>query len=152
MKALALIAVIAATPAAACDLRPDEGAILLGSNHINADIDFNEENLGVFLSWECGGIDTRAGFYNNSFEDTSFALTFKADALTYEVGEMGIAPFLGVAHYPDAQKNMSIHWNGWVPIGGIEVTAGPVFAQIIPGHKDTLGYSAIAAFGLRMDF
>ena len=143
---------------ASCDPVPSSGAILIGSSHIGANQDFNEQNLGLFLGWECGSWEWRAGVYENSFEGTSFALAFTHDKTTidWEWGSAGL--FAGAAYYGDSGDFEVNGIGDWIPIGGIEVTLEPVehvpalFVQYIPGNVEWTGYQHLVTYGVRVDF
>lgn len=104
----------------------DRVALLLGSHHVAAGRnDFEEVNPGLFLTWD----DWSVGAYRNSYGDISLALTHEW-ALTDHV-----SVFAGVATY-----------DGLMPIAGLQVRAGPVFAQVIP--SDGRATDAIITFGV----
>ncbi len=161
MKHLITAALLAiASPAVAfdgsCDLIPDGGAILIGSNHVGATIDFNESNLGVFASWDCEPVTVRGGVYDNSLGNTSWAFTVKSEFVSLSAGGFNAAPFAGVAHYPGTGRHevVSIKGSDWIGLAGLEFTHDdvPVFVQLFPGDQKHAGYDYLVSFGLRWDF
>lgn len=141
-----------------CDAVPSSGAILIGSSHIGANYEFNEQNLGLFLGWGCGSWEWRAGSYKNSLEDTSLALTFTHDKTTVDGGWVSVGLFAGAAYYGDSGDFEITGLANWIPIGGIEATLEPVkyapalFVQYIPGNVEWAGYRHLVTYGVRMNF
>lgn len=154
LKPLALL--LAMTGAAnACDLRPDSASILIGSRHIGAEIDLNEDNLGLFVGWECHGATAKLGTYDNSFDKQSWALSLSSEYTTLSAGGFNAALIGGVAHYPDTGRHevTSINGSDVVMMGGIEFNhdATPLTVQIYPLDGKE-GGTALVAFGLEWGF
>ena len=141
IRALFAAAIIFATPAAA---DPDRVSILLGSNHIAAKMDFEEVNPGVFLTWEGNQIDWSVGVYRNSFGKPSVAVTAALPILRWRDGEAAI--FAGAALYPGDGRTFKAHAGDMVPLAGIQLRQGNVFAQIIPSDGRTV--DAILSVGV----
>lgn len=143
MKRLAAILALVAAPAVACDLTPDSAAVMIYTDHPNATIQFAEPTQGVFLGWQCNRITTRAGIFENSFGSLAGTINWTHDALSLQIGGLDARPFAGVMYYTENYKPVR-------PIGGLEVTYGNAFAQVIPlfGH----GADAIITAGLRWEF
>ena len=127
----ALSAAIAATSSPAiADV--DRMSFLLGSRHLEMQTDFNEANLGVFLTWEdaAGSLDFSAGVYNNSYSNTTVIFIASYDVIEWDSGAAGV--FGGVAHYPVIGPKKIPCCGGWVPVGGFQLRQGNWFAQYIP--------------------
>ncbi len=157
MKNLITAALMAlATPAIACDVTPDGGAILIGSNHVGATVVFNEENTGLFLSWGCGPVDVRAGTYKNSFYNQSWAVNFSSDYTTLSAGGFNAGLIAGAAHYPENGRDqiVSIGGSDWIFMAGLEITHDdlPLFVQFYPGDSEKGDYQHLIAWGLQVDF
>jgi hypothetical protein len=62
--------------------------IMLGSYHTNRNVDFNESNTGMGLSYIDGALMLSAGQYNNSYNDSSFYAMagYRYYRDSYEVG------------------------------------------------------------------
>lgn len=144
MKKTVILAVLALLPAAA-QAMPDRISILMGSNHIGATYDFEQTNPGVFLTWEKPVVDLSVGAYRNSFGDLSLAVTVSKAVLSNEEGTLSLSGFAGLASYPDYSDCFLYHAGDIVPLVGIQVVAGPVFVQIMPGGNDMV---AVVAAGL----
>lgn len=127
----ALIAAMAATSTPAiADV--DRMSFSLGSRHLEMQTDFNETNLGVFFTWEdaAGPLDFSAGVYNNSYLNTTVIFTASYDVIEWDSGAAGV--FGGVAHYPVRGLKKLPCCGGWVPVGGLQIRQGNVFAQFMP--------------------
>jgi hypothetical protein len=141
MKALAIVAALAATPAIA---GPDRVSVLLGSNHIGAE-GFNEVNPGLFATWEGDWIDLTAGVYHNSYSRTSVVATGYLSLI--EAGDFDAGVFAGVAHLPgNGRLEMAHIGNDVVAIGGLQARYGNVFVQVIP--MEAQYGKALVSFGL----
>jgi hypothetical protein len=141
IRSLFAATILFAAPAAA---DPDRISILLGSNHIAAKMDFEEVNPGVFLTWERTRIDWSVGVYRNSFGKPSVAVTAALPILRWRDGEVAI--FAGAALYPGEGRTFAAHVGDVVPLAGIQLRQGNVFAQIIPSDGRTA--AAIVSVGV----
>ena len=129
---------------------PDRLSILLGSEHLGSNGQFNGQNPGLFLSWD-GDNETSLtiGAYKNSYSRTSWSITGHWRPLDLGQAQAGI--FAGVAHYPGDGRRFAAHLGGdWVPIGGLEILAGNLFFQFIPG--DGKHVAGILATGITLPF
>ena len=128
---VALMAAISVTSSPAiADV--DRISFSLGSSHVGMHADFNETNLGVFLTWEdaAGSLDFSAGVYNNSYSNTTVIFTASYDVIEWDSGAAGV--FGGVAHYPVRGLKKLPCCGGWVPVGGLQIRRENVFAQFMP--------------------
>lgn len=131
--------------AASAHAGPDRVSILIGSHHVAATDRFEEINPGLFLTWEDrGGLDWSAGVYHNSYGRTSVAAT--AALPLNRGGKVEFSLFAGAALYPEDGRRFRYHAGDVVPVFGLQVRAGPVFAQVIP--SDGKATAAIISFGL----
>jgi hypothetical protein len=135
---------IVCTFATGAQADPDRVSILLGSNHIGAKLAFEEVNPGVFLTWEGARIDWSVGAYRNSFGKPSVAVTAALPILRWRDGEAAI--FAGAALYPGEGRTFAAHAGDVVPLAGIQLRQGNVFAQIIPSDGRTA--AAIVSVGV----
>lgn len=123
---------------------PDRVSILLGSAHPGS-AGFDGRNPGIFLTWEDrGGLDLSLGAYRNSYGRASVAATASLPALRWREG--GASLFLGAAHYPEDGRRFRFHAGDIVPLAGLQLRHGSLFAQIMPG--DGRVADAVIAFGL----
>lgn len=125
MKTLPALLLLFSTPVSA-DIMPDRISVLVGSHHVNSSEEYNESNPGLFLTWD----QWTVGAYENSYSDISFAVTRE-----WELTEHADI-FVGAATYGDSI----------MPLAGLQLHAGPFFAQIIP--SDGKYVDAIISFGL----
>jgi len=122
---------------------PDRVSVLIGSEHVGVNLDFNEFNPGVFLTWEGDRVDWSVGVYENSFSHTSVAVTVYAPLMRWDDGDVGV--FLGAALYPETGRDQVVSVGDVIPIGGVQARHGNVFAQVIPAFG--LGADAVVGFG-----
>lgn len=118
----------------------DRISFLIGSNHIGATDDFEENNPGIFLTWD----QITVGAYTNSYGRTSVAATYALPVFSGD--DWSIDVFAGAAYYPVNGDNFAVHIGEWVPVGGLQARYKNIFAQIIP--SDGKAADAIFAFGL----
>jgi hypothetical protein len=140
----ALLAICTICAATSADARPDRVSILMGSHHFDAKMDFNEVNPGIFVTWEKARLSYSVGAYENSFGKFSVAALAAFDLVEWQSGELSV--FAGIANYPEDGRYFAVHWDDVVPIGGVQVRQGNVFAQIMP--SDGVVTSAILSMGL----
>lgn len=141
MRHLALIAAFVAPSAALAG--PDRVAILLGSEHVNATIDFQEFNPGVFLIWE-GKYDFGVGVFYNSYEDVSVSVSTAYNFIKNEQFNFGV--FGALAVYPGEGDRFDHSIGDIIPIVGLQARYGNVFTQLIPGGGQST--DAVLTFGL----
>jgi ribosomal protein L24E len=127
------------------DAGPDRVSILLGSHHTE-DYAWEEANPGVFLTWEDGsfGLDYSLGAYRNSFGTGSVAAIAGLELMAWEEG--AASAFCGAAWYPGNGQHFLIHAGDVVPLCGLQLRQGPIFAQLMPGKVEPP--ELILAFGL----
>ncbi|SFP86543.1 hypothetical protein [Tranquillimonas alkanivorans] len=146
--ALSLIALIGlAASAAAADFAPDRLSLLLGSKHVNAGMEFQEVNPGVFLTWEdrtALDLEFTVGAYQNSYSKASTALVVGQNWSLAEELEVGL--FGGLAHYPEDGRTFGVHAGDVVPMGGVQGRYKNMFIQVMP--SDGKMADAIVSFGL----
>jgi hypothetical protein len=132
---------------------PDRVSFLAASYHLGATEDFNQFNPGVFLTWEgpfrpFGLVDTTAqysiGVYYNSYSRTSEAATMAVEVLPFRNGALDL--FAGIANYPEDGRRFSAHLGDVIPLGGVQLRLGHVFAQAIPCFCQAV--DVIFGFGL----
>jgi len=122
----AIIMAALATPAHA-----DRISIMLGSNHIGAPSGiFNEINPGFFYTKEGQQFDLTGGVYQNSYSELSVSLTASYAFLEWDGGEASV--FGGMVYYGDDAKFVDASVGGWVPLAGLQVQQGNLWAQLIP--------------------
>lgn len=151
-RALAIAIALYAAPVSA-DILPDGYAVLLGSKHVNASVDFEERNFGIFATYDGEFVDTRFGAYRNSFGEGSVALTFASDHLTASYGSFNVGLFSGGAYYPSGAEGSPIKLGDGniLPLIGLEFTHddAPLFVQLLPGDKELMGFDYLVSFGVR---
>ncbi|PRY80159.1 hypothetical protein CLV80_1019 [Yoonia maritima] len=134
-------------------LKPDGIAVLIGSNHINAQQDFDEFNPGIFVSWDCDMASTRLGVHKNSFSKVAASATFTSDFVSISAGGFYVHPFIGFAHYPNTGSDtpVSVGGSDIIAIGGIEFTHDkiPLFIQYLPGDEHLGDYEHLWTFGFK---
>lgn len=146
MRALCIMAAMAALSAApvAADMAPDRMSLLIGSNHIGGR-GFNEDNKGLFATWEGNTFDLSAGVYHNSYHRVSVAGTVYARI--FSDGEYDAGVFTGLAHYPETGRHEVTHVGGdFVLISGVQVRYKNMFTQVIP--MDCEPVCAVVSFGI----
>lgn len=136
MIRLAWLLALIAGPCAA----QDRVSLLVGSHHASADSDFEENNPGLFLTWDRFTV----GAYTNSYSRTSIAATYALPLWHGE--EWSVDLFAGVAHYPINGREFAIHAGDWVPIGGLQARYRQLFVQVMP--SDGKAADAIFTFGM----
>ena len=144
---VALIGIVWASSALA---GPDRVAILLGSEHVNAD-GFEETNPGIFLTWTEAVFNNRAdvsiGGFRNSYGDGSLAVSLAVPIVRKK--HWGIDAFSALAWYPGNGDRFEFSAGDVIPIIGLQTRVGPTFVQFIPGGDDSV--DAILSFGLTFD-
>ena len=100
---------------------PQRISLLVGSHH-TVEGDFNEDNLGLFVSWD----NVSVGAYKNSFSKTSVAATYDWHLNDH------VSLFAGAAYYPGNGENFLIHAGDIIPVVGARVIYGNVFVQAMP--------------------
>lgn len=148
IRTAALCAILAATPAMA---DPDKVYVLLGSHHTNMQPGYEpfvETNPGLMVLFERDNFDMVVGGYQNSFGKMSASVAAQKTLLKGRNAQL--SAFAGVALYPGNGDNFLIHAGDLVPIIGLTVEVGPVFATILPG--DGKSHSAVVAYGLKVEF
>ena len=149
---------ILGSTASACDVVPDGAALLLASDHVGTERDYNETNTGLFLMWDCGPVSSRVGTFNNSFEEQSWSVSFTSDYTTLSLGGFNAALTVGAALYPETGRTQfaSIKDSDWLYLAGLEFTHDdlPFFIHLYPGDpgQDVGGYSHLVAWGLQVEF
>lgn len=143
MKILAAALCLLPSIASAFDA-PDRVSVLMGSYHVDAKLDFNQTNPGIFLTWEKGRIDYSIGVYDNSFNKTSVAVTAAIPVI--RKGDFEASVFAGLALYPEDGRMFAFHIGDVVPIGGLQVRYKNAFVQVIP--SDGVMVDAIIAGGI----
>lgn len=138
--AAAVIVLLGMSPALA---GPDRVSIMVGSRHVGGH-GFEEQNPGVFLTWENPRVHWSAGIYRNSYAKPSVAVTAAVPIVRWEDGEL--SAFAGAALYPQDGMRFPVHAGDVVPIGGIQIRHHHVFVQVSP--SDGKATDAVLAFGL----
>ncbi|MEL6915758.1 MAG: hypothetical protein AAFP13_14775 [Pseudomonadota bacterium] len=123
--ALALWAALCAPPVAA---GPDAVSLLLGAHHLGAD-GFEDFVPGVFLTWD-RQVDVTVGAFRNSYGEASASLTGAVDLFDWSGG--AAQAFGGLAYYDNAETITDFRVGDFVPLLGLQLRQGPVFAQVIP--------------------
>lgn len=144
MKSIILALMLAASPAHA---DPDRISILLGSHHFGTDLPWQQSNPGLFATWEGERLDWSLGAYRNSYDRLSVAATVALPI--WARGQAEVSLFAGVALYPKDGRNFAVHLGDVVPIGGVQLRMGHVFAQVMPGDGQTV--KAVVATGLTFE-
>lgn len=132
MKAAALLLALLASPALA---EPDRVSILIGSHHVNAKIDFEQTNPGVFFTWEGDTLDFSVGAYRNSFGRPSVSATFGLPVVEWDRGDISLLG--GLAYYPEDGRTFALHVGDVVPIVGLSLRHDPFAIQIMPSDGYT---------------
>lgn len=141
--ALGVAVLSSAAPAAA-----DRVTILLGSHHVGASGQFEEENPGVFYTWERERVGLNFGAYRNSYARLSVASALSYALVGWDSGE--VSAFAGVAHYPDDGRNFGSHLgNDIVGLAGIQLRQGNFLVQAIPMTQGAA--DGLLTFGLTFD-
>lgn len=122
---------------------PDRISVLIASYHVNNKKDFNETNPGLFLTWE-EDIEWTLGIYTNSYHRTSVAAA--AQLPVAGGASWSIAVFGGAAYYPGDGRHFAVAAGDVVPLAGLHLRWGPVFAMAIPLDGKTA--DGILAMGL----
>ncbi len=137
-----LALILAASPVLA---GPDRVSILLGSHHTE-EYAWEEANPGMFLTWEDAsfGLDYSIGAYRNSFGKGSIAALAGLELVSWDQG--AASAFCGAAWYPGNGHHFLIRAGDLVPLCGLQLRQGPVFAQLMPGKIEPP--ELILAFGL----
>lgn len=141
---LFVAAVLAVMQASSAVAGPDRVSILMGSYHVDAKLDFNQSNPGVFLTWENPKVSYSVGVYDNSFNKTSVAVTAAIPVI--RGGDFEASLFAGLALYPEDGRMFAVHVGDLVPIGGVQMRYKNVFMQVIP--SDGAMTDAIIAAGV----
>ena len=128
-----------ATPAIA---DPDRVSVLIGSRHIGAS-GFTEQNPGLFLTWE-RSLHWSVGVYRNSYDRRSVAVFAARPVAAWRGGELSL--FAGLAHYPQDGRRSRVALGDTLPMAGVQIRQGLVYAQIIP--MDGKPVDALVSFGL----
>jgi hypothetical protein len=121
----------------------DRVSILMGSHHVGATVDFEETNPGIFLTWD----RVTFGTYVNSYGRQSLAATYASPVLGGE--DWSVELFAGAAYYPENGRGFAVHLGDVVPIGGLQIHYGNLFAQILP--SDGKATDAILTVGITLD-
>ena len=124
--------------------QPDRISIMFGSQHVNAKMRFNQENPGIFATWEHHPLDLTIGVYKNSFSRASLALTVALPL--HRTRDFSLDLFFGAAYYPVDGRYFAYHIGDIVPVGGLQVRYQNLFAQVIP--SDGTQTDAILSFGV----
>lgn len=119
---------------------PDRVSVTLGSQHIGSTYDFDNRNLGLFLSWG----NTSVGAYHNSFGKTSVAVTQALPLIRKDDAEIGL--FVGLSLYPGDGDKFVVHVGDVVLIGGVQARYKNAFIQVMPG--DGANLDAVVTAGL----
>lgn len=138
MKTIVIIAaILSAAIGTQASAGPDRLSLLVGSKHVGAEREFNEQNPGLFATWENrGAFDLSLGVYENSFSNVSIAAT--AALPVYEKGEFQASVFGGLALYPGDGDEFLVHAGDVVPLGGLQVRYRNVFVQAMPAGDMTV--------------
>lgn len=139
-----LILALVAAPATA----QDSLTVLLGSHHVAAQIEFEEVNPGLILTWDRDPLDWSAGVYRNSYGRTTVA-GFASLPLV-ENDALSVSAVAGVALYPEDGRTFAVHAGDWVPLVGLHLQSGPISVLIMP--SDGKATDAVIAFGATFDF
>ena len=140
MKTLSLALTVIATTATA---EPDRVSILFGSHHVDATVDFEETNPGLFLTWD----NVTVGAFRNSYGNISASVTYEIPV--WESDSTSLALFGGAAWYGDDAETFGVHVGEFVPIGGLQIVHDNYFMQVIP--SDGVYTDVIVAFGVTFD-
>jgi len=123
--------------------------VSLGSAHINATRELNENNPGIGVGCEIReNLVLEGGGLINSYNDTtSYAIAI----MTRDYGKWELGVFGGIAHYPDAKNNINLPSVGdFIPAGGVQAARGPFLIRLIP--QDGIISDAVLIFQLRAEF
>ena len=145
--ALACATVFMAGSAQSAEL--ERVSISFASQHVGLPDTRNETNPGVFFTWGdvIGPIDITAGAYVNSYSNTSALLTTSYDFLEWDDGALGI--FMGAAFYPEHGMRKFPCCGGFIPMGGLQLRQGNLFAQVIPMNGEVV--KAVVTLGLTFE-
>ncbi|MEM9853685.1 MAG: hypothetical protein AAF841_04440 [Pseudomonadota bacterium] len=138
--ALACAAICAGAPLIA---GPDRISILLGSEHFGSG-GFEEFNPGLFATWEGTRADFSLGAYRNSYAGTSVAVSAALPLAEWETGALDA--FAALAYYDNADDIARYHFADIVPLAGLQLRQGFVFAQFVP--MDGAPVDALLTFGI----
>lgn len=148
LKYVALACAVAFMAGSAQSAELERVSISFASQHIGAPDRFNETNPGLFFTFGEGGnpFEVTVGMYDNSYENTSVLLTTSYDVVEWEEGALSL--FAGTAYYHSQGEKKFPCCEGFVPIGGLQVRQGNLFAQIIPNNTNV---HAVMTFGLTFE-
>lgn len=144
MKIFALICALLLPVAAQAG--PDRVSILLGSEHFNANEDFQEFNPGVFFTWE-RTLDYSVGVFYNSYEEVSALASIGYDFWEGENWAFGV--FGALALYPGDGDRFDLAVGDVIFLGGLQGRYGNFFGQLIPGNGQST--DAVLAVGLTFE-
>jgi hypothetical protein len=139
-KAITITLALIATPIHA---GPDRVSITLGSQHVGSTYEFDNRNLGLFLSWG----STSVGVYHNSFSKTSVAVTQALPLIRKDDAEVNL--FVGLSLYPGDGDKFVAHVGNVVLIGGVQARYKNAFIQVMPG--DGVNLDAVVTAGLTFE-
>ena len=155
MTRLAPIIALCASPAFACDLRPDGAAVILGTHHVNAQRTYDEgiAPRGVALTWRCETLEAGAAAFRNSFGNAGFSFSATSDRLTLGAGGIEVTPTLGWNYYPEQETQALRDSNGFFPMAGLQVSYGHAWLRWYPSAvrdgADSFDSLLVAGFGWR---
>lgn len=158
MRLASLIAAAGIVAAAPAFSGPDRVSLMLGSHHVNIQIEVEEVNPGVFLEWDLNetpafleGLpeterrpSTVAGAFRNSFGDGALALALSMPV--YDAAALEFDLVLGGAWYPGNGERVAVAIGDFVPIGALRVVYDNAFLLAFPG--DGKNFDALFAFGV----
>lgn len=130
--------------AAFSDAVPDRFSIMAASKHIGANMEFNEKNLGLFLTWGGPSFDLTIGAFRNSYDRQSITAIVGKKLVEWNGGSL--SPFIGVAHYPVDGHTFRFHAGDFVPVAGIQLIHKNAFMMITP--SDGVMADAVMSFGV----
>lgn len=142
-RAILILALVAA-PATA----QDSLTVLLGSHHVAAQVEFEERNPGIILTWDRDPLDWSVGVYRNSYGRTTVAGFASLPLIEGEF--VSVSAVAGAAHYPEDGRTFLIHAGDWVPLVGLHVQSGPLSILLMP--SDGQATDAVIAAGVTIDF
>jgi hypothetical protein len=122
---------------------PNRVSITLGSQHVGSTYEFDNRNLGLFLSWG----NTSIGVYHNSFSKTSVAVTQALPLIRKDDAEVNL--FVGLSLYPGDGDKFVAHVGDVVLIGGVQARYENAFIQVMPG--DGVNLDAVVTAGLTFE-
>lgn len=141
--AIAFAALTLAQPASA---DPDRISLLLGSKHFGSS-GYNENNPGLFATWEKENVHLSLGAFHNSFSKPSIAATAYIPMLEWDNGNAG--PFVGLAYYPEDGRRHPINIGDVIPLAGLQARQKNLFIQLTP--MDGKPVDALISFGLTLN-